>query len=82
VMAQALEIVEQLLNARLVADGRVGVGRAARGLGRVLATLTVNVEQLFGRLVEGLERLVAQRPGGRDAVRVDDLAEIVLAQAQ
>ena len=74
--------VAEALDQGLVADGRVGeVARPARLVG-VLAGLAVDVEQLLGRGVIGLEGLVADRPGGRDAVRVADLVEVALAQAE
>ena len=42
----------------------------------------MHMEQPFGFGVIGLERLVFERPGGRDAVLVADFVEIALAQAQ
>ena len=78
----ALEDVAELLDARLVLDGRVGVGSSRPGLVGILAALAVHVEQLFGFGVERLKGVVAKRPSRGDAVLVADLAEIRLAQAE
>ena len=81
-VAGALEIVEQLLDARLVRDRRVGIGTAGPRFGRILAALAVHVIQRLRLLIVGLERVVTDRPRRRDAVGMNDLAEVALAQPQ
>ena len=73
------QVVGQLLDTRLVADRRVRVGPAGRRLGRVLAAGAVHLVELLGLRVVGLHVVVADRPGGRDAVMVSQLAEVLLA---
>ena len=76
-----LEVVGELLDARLVADRRERVGRAGGRLGRVLAARAVHVVELLGARVVGLHLVVADGPRRRDAVVVAQLAEVLLAQA-
>ena len=75
-----LEVVGELLDARLVADRRVRVGRAGVGLGRVLAARAVHLVELLGLRVVRLEHVVADRPRGRGAVVVLERAEVLRAQ--
>ena len=75
------EVVGQLLDARLVATGGEGVGRAGRRFGRVLSPGAVDLVELLGLGVVGLQLVVADRPGGRDAVVVLELAEVLGPQA-
>ncbi len=81
VVAGGLEIVEQFLDARLAGDRRRRIGRAGRRLGGIDAVLAVHLIELLGLGVIGLEFVVADRPGRRDAVVMLQLAEILLAQA-
>ena len=80
-MPGRLEVVGELLDARLVADRRERVRRARRRLGRVLAARAVHLVALLGERVVRLHLVVADRPAGRDAVVVGELAEVLLAQA-
>src|SRR5437763_16021877 len=82
VQSYPAQVLVQLVDLRFVADRRVRIRRARPRLQRVLAALAMNVEQLFGLGVVGLEYFVAQGPGGRHAAGMLDLAEIALAQAQ
>ncbi len=75
------EVVGELLDARLVRDRREGIGRAGRRLGRILAAGAVHLVELLGLRVVRLHLVVADRPGGRDAVVVAQLAEVLRAQA-
>src|SRR6516162_6230991 len=58
------------------------IGPARRRFGRIHAVLAVDVIELLGLAVIGLEIGIANRPGGRDPAMVPDLAEILLAQAE
>src|ERR1700685_323518 len=51
-------------------------------LRRVFAAQTVNVVKFFGRLVMGLERVVLQRPGRGNPVRMPDFIEVAFPQPQ
>ena len=75
------EIVRELLDARLVGDGREGIGSACRGLRGVLASSTVHLVELLRLRVVGLHLVVGDGPGRRDAILVLDLAEVLGAQA-
>ena len=82
VMAGLDEVVVELLDARLVRDGRVGERPGGRGLGGVLAALAVDEVQPLGLGVIGLEVVVGQRPRRRDAGVVADLVEVALTQTE
>ena len=56
---------------RLVAERRIGVRRGMLRLGRVLPKRAVHLEKFFGLGVERLKIVIAERPGGRDAVVMD-----------
>ena len=72
----------QPLDPWLVADGRVRERARARRLCRVLATLAVDEVEPLGLVVVGLEVVVGERPGRRDAAVVADLAEVALAEPE
>src|SRR3989441_5006123 len=76
------EVVVQLLNARLVADRWVRVRRTRPRLRGVAAALPVHVVELLGFRVVGLELVVRDRPGGRDAAVVADLSEVLFAKPE
>jgi hypothetical protein len=75
------EVVGELLDPGFVRQCREGVGSARRWLGRVLAAGAVHLVELLGLRVVGLHLVVGDRPGGRDAVVVAQLAEVLSAQA-
>ena len=82
-VAGALEVVVELLDARLVRDG--GVRERARSAGGSVGSsprLPVHEVELLGLGVVGLEVGVGDRPRRRDAAVVADLAEVALAQAE
>ena len=62
-----------------VLDGRTRV-RPARGFGRIDTVLPVHVIQALGVVVVGLQRVVIDRPRGRDAVHVLDGLEVLASQ--
>ena len=74
--------IGELLDARLVPDRRMLVGFGRAGLGRILAAPAAHLEQLLGRLIIGLEHVVLHGPFRRDAVRMQDGIEVLLAQPQ
>ena len=76
-----LQVVGELLDARLVADRGERVGRRRGRLGRILAARAVDLVELLGERVVGLHLVVGDRPRGRDAVVVAQLAEVLRAQA-
>ena len=81
VVAGLLEVVRDLLDAGLVADGRPRVLAAPGALGRVLAVVAVHLVEPLGLRVPRLEVLVGERPAGGDAVDVLELAEVTRPQA-
>ncbi len=82
VQALLLQVVAQLLDARLVLHGRIRVLGAGRPLGEVLAVPPVDEVEVLGLRVVRLQVAVVQRPGGRDAVVVADFAEVLGAHAE
>ena len=76
------EIVVQLLDARLVLDGRIREAAAAGAVGRVLARGAVDVVQAFGLRVPRLVVLVGERPRGGDAAVMLDLPEVLRPQPE
>jgi hypothetical protein len=81
VVAGGLEVVGELLDPRLVGDRRERIRRTGRWLGRVLAARAMYLVELLGLGVVRLDLVVGDRPGGRDAIVVAKLAEILGAQA-
>jgi hypothetical protein len=81
VVARGGEVVGELLDPRFVRQRGEGVRRTGRGLGRVFAAGAVHLVELLGQRVVGLHVVVGDRPGGRDAVVVAQLAEVLAAQA-
>ena len=69
-VAEPAQVVDQLLDARLVAERRMQVGRTGARLGRVGAALAVHLVQMLGARVVGLELAVLDRPGRGDAAVV------------
>ena len=79
-VAAGREVLGELLDARLVRDRWVGVGAAGRRFGGILSARAVHAVELLRLRVVGLHRLVGDRPRGRDAVVVAQLAEVLSAQ--
>src|ERR1700735_5245428 len=79
-VATGQERAGDLFDPPLMRDRWPGVLLRARALSRILAVNAVHLVQPFGLGVPGLEVVVAQRPRGRQAVGVLDLAEVSRAQ--
>src|SRR5690606_24824262 len=76
------EVVVELLDPRLVRDGRIGVVPVARWFARVDPAPAVDsVEALRGGIVRR-ERVVADRPRGRDSAQVAQLTEVLLSESE
>ncbi len=60
-----------------MADRRPGVGLGPVALGGVLVAGAVHLVEPLGLAVPGLEIVVAERPGRRQAVQVVDLPEVL-----
>ena len=82
VQALLLEVVAELLDARLVLHRREGGSRALAALGRVLAVPAVHEVEMLGLGVVRLEIGVADRPRRGDAAVVTQLAEVLRAQPE
>ena len=80
-VALLLQVVGELLDARLMRDRGVRVGRARRRLGRVLPPRPVHLIEVLGGRVVRLHVLIGDGPGGRQPVVVLQLAEVLLAHA-
>src|SRR5262249_42237788 len=77
-----LEVVRELLDARLVRYRRERKWPRPRGFGRVFAGLPMHEIELLRLCVVGLEVLIGDRPRRREPAVVLDLAEVPLAQAE
>ena len=75
------EVVEEPLDAGLVRDGRERVGSAGRRLGGVFTARAVDLVEVLGLGVVGLEHVVPDRPGRRDPIVVLQFPEVPLAQS-
>jgi hypothetical protein len=60
----------------------MGIGALAGGLGGILSPLAVDVIHLLGPLIKGLKIAVAQRPSWGDAIKMDQLLKILLAEPE
>jgi hypothetical protein len=58
----------------------MGIGSLAGGLGGIFAPLTMDVIHLLCPLVKGLKIAIAQGPGRRNAIKMDELFEILLTK--
>src|SRR5437667_8811976 len=76
------EVIGQLLNARFMADCGPRIVRSRRRFGRILAAIAVHLVQVFRLSVVRLQIVVADRPCGRNAAVVAQLAEVFLAKAE
>ena len=79
VVAGLLEVVRQLLDARLVGQRRERVLGARVALRGVLAVVAVDLVEVLGPGVVRLHVVVRDRPGRRDPVVVAELAEVLAA---
>ena len=76
------EVLTELLDARLVADWRMGIGATCWWLGRIFSTPAMHVIQALGLQVIGFEVVVGNRPSWGDATEVTNLAKILATQAE
>ena len=82
VMAGLDEVVVQLLDARLVRNGRVRERPGGRSLGGILAALAMDEVQPLCLGVIRLEVVIGQRPRRRDARVVANPVEVALTQTE
>src|SRR5215216_3460940 len=82
VEAEPGEVLAELLQPRLVADGGIPVGRAGRRLRRILTPRSVHLIQVLGFRVIGFQLVIADRPGRRHAAMMVQEAEILPAEAE
>src|SRR5262249_27083624 len=68
------KVFRELADTGLVAHRRMGIRAACRRIERVLATLAVHLVEPLGARVVSLELVVRDRPRGRDAAVVANLA--------
>src|SRR5690349_6131786 len=79
---EALEIVAQLLDSRLMADRRMRVRAAGARFRRVFTAFAVHVIETFGLQVIWLKIVVRNRPGRRNSAKVADFVEVFPAQTK
>ena len=80
-VARLLQVIGELLDARLMRDRGVRVGCAGRRLRGILPPRPVHLIEIFGGRVVRLHVLVADGPRGRQSVVVLQFAEVLLAHA-
>src|SRR5262249_23824730 len=76
------EVIAQLLQPGLVADGRMRVGTAGARVGRIVSPPAVDLIQLLGLEVIRLQLRVGARQSRRNPSAVTQLPEIFLAQSK
>jgi hypothetical protein len=77
VVTTRLQVVEQLLNSRLVRHGGPGILLAPVPLGGILAVVAVHLIEPLGLRVVRLEVVVRERPRGRQTVDMSQVAEVL-----
>src|SRR5262249_44993757 len=65
--SEAGKVVSELLDARLMRDRRMRIGRARPGVGGILATRAVHMIEILSRHVVRFQVVIANWPGGRYA---------------
>src|SRR5215813_3184406 len=75
-----IQVVEELLDARLMGYRWIGIWCTRRGFGRVYTADAVHLIHLLGLCVKGLHVSVADRPGRRESVVVVQFAEVLPSQ--
>src|SRR5437588_188695 len=76
------EIVGQLLNAWLMANGGPGVLRIGRRFSRVFSAVAVDLIEILRLSVVGLEIVIADRPRRRNSSVVTQFTKIFFAQSE
>src|SRR5258705_4407170 len=80
--ASSLKIIVQMLNALLVTDGRIFVGRAGVCFRWIFTAGTVHLIEVFGFGVIGFQLVVADGPRRRYAAVMTKLAKVFFAQTK
>jgi hypothetical protein len=65
-VAVLFQSIEEFLDPRLIADGRIRIFGAHRRLSRIDPAQTMDIEEFLGAGVVGLEDIVSEGPCGRD----------------
>jgi hypothetical protein len=81
VITLGIQVINELLYARLVGNRRIGIWRACGRFGRVHSAEAMHLIHLLGPCVIGLHVLVADWPGRRDSIVFAQFPEILPAQA-
>src|SRR5215471_14222291 len=81
VITRCIQVVNELLDARLMEYRRMGIRRARRRFSRIHSAETVYLIHLLGLRVIGLHVLVADRPSRRNPIVFAQFSEILSAQA-
>src|SRR5262245_41308136 len=70
----------QMLNALLVTNSLVLIGRAGPGLGWILSAITVYLVKMLGFRVIRFQFVVTDRPSRRDPAVMPNLTKVFLSQ--
>ena len=81
-VAACLKLIVNLLDARLVTNGRMGIGLSARRFRRIGTALAMRLVKDLGFVVVRLVVAVFQRPLERDPIFVPDLVKVALPQSE
>ena len=82
VIASLLQVVVQFLDTRLMRDRWEQIGRTGRRLGGVGVAPSMDLIEMFGLGIVGLQVVIGDRPGRRNPVVVVEFSKILLAQAK
>src|ERR1051326_3563925 len=72
----------QMLNALLVANGRILVSRAGPRLRRILTTVAVDLIEMFGLCVILVQLVVTDGAGRRDSAVMSNLTKVFISQTK
>src|SRR5437879_9572558 len=76
------EVIRQLLNTWLVADGRPGIRSLGRRFRWILAAITMHLIKILGLRVIRLQIVITDRPRRRNSAVVSELTDIFFAQPE
>ena len=80
--SEALKIIAESLNARLVTDWRMRIRSAGKGFSGILTPLAMDVVEALRLQIVRLEVVIRNRPGRRDASEMPNFAKIFTAEAE
>src|SRR5262245_52488250 len=79
---QTCEIVTQLLQTWLMTDRWMGIGSAGWRIRRIFCSAAMDLVEMLGLRIIGLQVLVRDRPRGRGPTPMLDLSEVLSPEAK